>query len=244
MRHPFRMSFPALLTAVGLGVGLSACATSQENPIYQYSSTYGASDTAPVQAAAFRDTRPSLPPALPPTTHPHAIADTHVEPLFPSEPLSPTDEAFGGDTTPGFQALQGEFDQGLQRIPGTAPDEALGAWPPQPSREVAAPPPPAPLPQLSQPMPSQPSRSPDLALPQREADPHSVLTIKGPIYPAGALEGTQSLALMHRVQPGDTVYSLARSYCAEVSTIQAMNGLGADSAIRVGDDLKLPYLCD
>ena len=44
----------------------------------------------------------------------------------------------------------------------------------------------------------------------------------------------------HRVKEGDTVYSLARRNCVTVGDIQSINGLNADFAIKIGDDLRLP----
>ena len=44
----------------------------------------------------------------------------------------------------------------------------------------------------------------------------------------------------HRVQEGDTVYSLARRNCVTVGDIQSINGLNADFSIKIGDDLRLP----
>ena len=44
----------------------------------------------------------------------------------------------------------------------------------------------------------------------------------------------------HIVKPGDTVYSLSRSICSSVSTIQSMNGLDQNFSIKVGQTLDLP----
>ena len=42
------------------------------------------------------------------------------------------------------------------------------------------------------------------------------------------------------VQPGDTVYSLARARCLSIADVQQGNGIGADYAIAIGQTLSLP----
>ena len=44
----------------------------------------------------------------------------------------------------------------------------------------------------------------------------------------------------HRVAPGETVYSIARSYAVPVTSIAEWNGLGADLAVREGQQLLIP----
>ena len=39
---------------------------------------------------------------------------------------------------------------------------------------------------------------------------------------------------------GDTVYSMARNLCADVSEIQQINGLNASFNIKLGDTIQLP----
>ena len=219
--------FPALF--------LTACATQQENPIYQYSSVYDQTRTgAATQAASYRDVAPqpvsepvsepapqnapvysrvdgdcvALDPSLG-TCQPVGVAETQA-PVVSAPWSSPTEERFaGGDATPGFRALEGSLAGGPDASPTPVPA-------PVPSFEAEAP-------------------------TAREELP--TLTISGPIHAAESLSGTQSHALMHRVEPGDTVYGLARRYCADVELIRSMNGLDAGYAIRLGQDLKLPANC-
>ncbi len=44
----------------------------------------------------------------------------------------------------------------------------------------------------------------------------------------------------HRVVPGDTLYSLARTTCSSVAEIQRLNTINQDFYIRAGDDILLP----
>jgi len=52
--------------------------------------------------------------------------------------------------------------------------------------------------------------------------------------------GLQAPRGNYTVQPGDTVYSLARKTCVGVNVIQSMNGIGADYGIKIGQSLNLP----
>src|SRR5690606_19497678 len=44
----------------------------------------------------------------------------------------------------------------------------------------------------------------------------------------------------HRVAPGDTLYSIARTYSVSVDALQSANGITDPSRIRVGQDLQIP----
>lgn len=46
--------------------------------------------------------------------------------------------------------------------------------------------------------------------------------------------------MLHSIVTGDTVYSLARTSCTSVAEIRSLNGLNADSYIRLGDNIRLP----
>jgi len=46
--------------------------------------------------------------------------------------------------------------------------------------------------------------------------------------------------MLHHIVEGDTVYSLARKTCTSVTEIKSLNGLNADSYIRLGDNIRLP----
>ena len=45
---------------------------------------------------------------------------------------------------------------------------------------------------------------------------------------------------LHRVVPGDTLYSLARSTCSSVAEIQRLNAINQDFYIRADDDIYVP----
>ena len=46
----------------------------------------------------------------------------------------------------------------------------------------------------------------------------------------------------HRVEPGETVYSIARLYGVSVTALASWNGLGPDMAIRVNQELLIPLV--
>lgn len=48
----------------------------------------------------------------------------------------------------------------------------------------------------------------------------------------------------HRVEPGETVYSIARLYGVSVPALASWNGLGPDMAVRVGQELLIPIVGD
>jgi nucleoid-associated protein YgaU len=44
----------------------------------------------------------------------------------------------------------------------------------------------------------------------------------------------------HRVQPGETLWSIARSYFTTVDSIRAANGMQPDTVIQAGQTLRIP----
>lgn len=64
--------------------------------------------------------------------------------------------------------------------------------------------------------------------------------------PGGAIEVTEpSLGrpdepLRHRVESGDSAYSIARLYNVSVTALASWNGLGADLGVRIGQELIIP----
>lgn len=46
----------------------------------------------------------------------------------------------------------------------------------------------------------------------------------------------------HRVEPGETVYSIARLYGVSVTALASWNGLGPDMAVRVNQELLIPIV--
>ena len=239
----------ALASTLASTAILAACATPQENPFYQYSSTYTPDRGETVQSASYqlpeRDAAPIRQPVedyqpvegysrVAPgcweteSCAPVAVAET--EPPRVSAPwTSPTEDAFGGESTPGAQAVAGLLG------------EELAGAPPQLSYQLQDDPEPAPSPT---PFTYREAERADTAGPMPRPEPRdgTTLTISGPIHQA--LSGTQTRALMHRVEAGDTVYSLARRYCTDVTSVQELNGLDAGYGISVGQDLKLPANCE
>ena len=236
-----RIAVPAL--GIALAVTLAACATPQENPNYQYSTAYDMrSGAVETQSVAYRIPGRSGSAEVFAPTEPVAVTEpapvySRVEPgcidtgacspvgvadngaAIVSPPwISPTEEAFDGAATPGAQAMMGELAGGpVEAIPAPVPTPA-----PEPVREA----------ERALPAPQ--------AMPRRE-ESDSTLTISGPILQARS--GTQTRALMHRVEAGDTVYSLSKRYCTDIGSIQEMNGLGADFGVKMGQDLKIPSNC-
>ncbi|MEE9455141.1 MAG: peptidoglycan DD-metalloendopeptidase family protein [Paracoccaceae bacterium] len=52
--------------------------------------------------------------------------------------------------------------------------------------------------------------------------------------------GTPNEPLRHRVESGDTAYSIARLYNVSVTALASWNGLGADLGVRAGQELIIP----
>jgi|GEM_PF-2840873 len=238
-----------VLLCLTASLGLVACATQQENPNYQYSSRFDAkSGQMQTQTAAYRIPGRSAGAApatrelsAPSYSTPQASGDVYsrvdsncievggcapvgiVETQAPvvSAPWeSPTENQFaGGETTPGFQALEGDLSAG-----------AAPVGRPNVSRQADA--------QLPAAEPEW-EDIPDM----RAEDDIPTLTISGPIYQAEEVTGTQSRALMYRVESGDTAYSIAKSYCTEPSAIQTINNLDSRFSLKVGQDIKVPSLC-
>ena len=50
--------------------------------------------------------------------------------------------------------------------------------------------------------------------------------------------------MRHRVEPGETVYSIARLYGVSVTALASWNGLGPDMAIREDQELLIPIVGD
>ncbi|MDQ7849130.1 MAG: M23 family metallopeptidase [Armatimonadota bacterium] len=69
--------------------------------------------------------------------------------------------------------------------------------------------------------------------PRRPARPAAASTPRRPATGPGA-------AVAYRVQPGDTLFSLARRYRTSVDAIVAANGLPSADRLRVGQQLVLP----
>ena len=233
MRH-------SVIPAIAAALLLSACATPQENPHYRFSSVYDLkSDQARGEMASYRTVAPAARAPLATdapsgvytrvapgcvdagSCAPQGLAETKAPTV--AEPwASPTEERFaGGDTTPGFRAVAGSL--GGTPAPAPAPEASVEAAP--------------------MPTPAAPADPSDDPYSDYLGDGTPTLTISGPIVAAEALVGTQSRAVMHRVEAGDTVYSLSRDYCTSVSAIQSLNGLGDDYAIGLGADLKVPAGC-
>lgn len=56
----------------------------------------------------------------------------------------------------------------------------------------------------------------------------------------GATVGNPTNPVRHRVEAGDTAYSIARQYNVSVTALASWNGLGSDLAVRPGQQLIIP----
>ena len=197
-------------------LAVTACATPQENPHYRFSSQYAVEAEGATRMASYREVAPQT-----------------VEPLV-AAPVSGTltrvspDCVSAGGCLPSVVA---EAPVAAVSAPWASPtEEAFAEGHGTPGyRAVAG---------------EDAAREAEVSEAVPIIEDQGTLTISGPIIAAGSLSGTQSRAVMHRVEQGDTVYGLARRYCTTVEAVSAMNGVGGDFAIRVGDDLKLPARCE
>lgn len=73
------------------------------------------------------------------------------------------------------------------------------------------------------------------AIPVEEPVPTEVAAVD----PAPAIAGTSG-GLTHKVKPGETMYSLARSYQVKPAAIAEANGLPRDAMLKVGQTVTIP----
>lgn len=222
---------------------LSGCLTTQENPNYEYSTTYRG-DTpeqnqyaaaeqapAPISGTQYAGTQyASAPTASVSIDSPEAqaiLASTGAtDPSLVRSAAAPTivataptDSAYAASEvtgTPGFMALQ--QSQHAQTLQASAP--SLPA-----AQTINR----APIGVSGTPIDYDYSRNIIAAdaVTTNQQLPETVRTLQG----AGQT---------YTVQQGDTVYSLARKTCVGVNVIQSMNGLNTDFAINIGQTLRLP----
>lgn len=242
MRAIFIVSLSAAL--------FGGCSTTQENPIYQQSSTYqnGSPATqhyahAPVtQAAQVAQTTP-----YEPGTHSGDVSHANYEattsyPVFahrspapalvsyetvPYETVTaaPTDTAYGTDQvtgTPGFMAMQGQNES------VATGGQLVSAQPAQTASSSG-----------------YGSASVYGAAGTPIAYDYSRNLVSADALTTGQLPDETIRVLPqagqnYTVQAGDTVYSLSRRTCVGVNIIQSMNGIGADYGIQIGQSITLP----
>jgi len=90
-----------------------------------------------------------------------------------------------------------------------------------------------------------PATSPQIAQPQlaqaQTLQPQQVLPTTEPLLePKIAAVPASAVTMHHTVNPGDTLYSLARTACSTVAEIQSLNTINSKFYIRAGDDILLP----
>ncbi len=67
--------------------------------------------------------------------------------------------------------------------------------------------------------------------------PNSAAGAATPNAPTG---GASPRVVVHVVQPGDTLFAIAQAYRADLSAIYALNGLDENSALKVGQTIRIP----
>lgn len=229
---------------------LGGCLTSQENPNYEYSTTYrgdnpgqnqyASAGQAPASISGGQFTTPSVSIDSPEAqaifastgatdpslgvTSPAIVASPAVVSSSVIAATAPTDAAYGAGEvigTPGFIALQqSQQDETLQAV---APQAAAPNLPAIENVNQA------PNGAAGTPIDYDYSRNIIAAdaVTTHQQIPDTVRTLK-------------EVGQTYTVQPGDTVYSLARKTCVGVNVIQSMNGLNTNYAINIGQSLRLP----
>lgn len=203
----------ARILTLGAALLLGACSTVQENPNYQYSSKYGAPETAPnVQVAAQTTIEPTYAKA---TIEPVMQDSTTIVANHDNgQSTSPTEQAYNADAmegTPGYAIFVAE---GAQAQPATpAPQSA-----PQPVPQSAP---------VSGPRPIAYDYAQNIIVTDEPAARSSTAA-------------NVPTASNYTVQPGDTVYSLSRRLCTPITEIMTANGIRSDFGIDIGQTLNLP----
>lgn len=199
----------ARILTLGAALLLGACSTVQENPNYQYSSKYGAPETAPnVQLASQTTIEPTYAKATiePVTEGSTTIVATHAG----GQSTSPTEQAYNADAmegTPGYAIFVAEDAQAqpVAPAPQAAPQSAPVTGPKPITYDYAQ---------------------------------NIIVTDEPAARPSTA--ANVPTAWNYTVQPGDTVYSLARRLCTPISEIMTANGIRSDFGIDIGQTLNLP----
>jgi LysM repeat protein len=229
----------ALLFVSLSSIVLAACSTTQENPIYQQSTTYQSGSpatqqyaSAPVTQAAqttlyVQDTQPNVATyagfesttPYPVIAHPAPLAAPVInETVAAAAPTdAPTDSVYGLSQvsgTPGYMAMQDQND------PVTTVSLAVSN-PPYST--------PSPLGAAGTPIDYDYSRN-LVTADALTTGSHHEETVR---YLQGSGQN-------YIVQPGDTVYNLSRKTCVGVDVIQSLNDIGADYGIKIGQSLTLP----
>ena len=247
MRALFFVSLSAIV--------LSACSTTQENPIYQQTSTYQNGSTATQQYAS----GPVTQAAQTTTYTPETYSPETYSPETYSQDAYTTDAAYASHPTTTAYPVYAhpapapviyepatiaptDTDYVAEQVTGTPGYIAM-----QSQSETAA-------------TGGQVTASP------------SVQTVSSSVYgpataygaagtpiaydytrnlvtadalttgqqPSETVRLLQGAGQSYTVQPGDTVYSLSRRTCVGVNVIQSMNSIGADYSIKIGQSLTLP----
>lgn len=204
---------------------LSACASYDENPNYEFSSRYeGASasvpGTMPVESTqVVYETQ-----TVAPVQSVNVVMDS-AQPITVRMEAAPTDADYAGQDvsgTPGYmitldQPIEITTASGQSYITETTPDQTHFVQG-QPTHTT-----------LAQPVDYDYSQNLIVAdMPMATPDIASEIRI------------LPSAGNAYVVQPGDTVYGLSRRNCVGIDVIRSMNGIGADYNINIGQTIQMP----
>ena len=149
--------------------------------------------------------------------------------------VSPTEQAMPDSYgTPGYEAMK-NAESGWSYEPAMTPEwEVTQSTRPAPAPSTIAP---SSTALLGQSVPvTEPFES---ALPAPSARHAEIYSARSPVM-MPRVEQSFTLGTQREVIAGDTVYSFARKLCSSIDEIKAMNSLGADFNIRLGDTIRLP----
>ncbi|MGB6229137.1 MAG: LysM domain-containing protein [Litorimonas sp.] len=201
------------LALLSCALVLGACSTVQENPNYRFSSKYGeATTTGPVVSHVQTASHPVQ-------TGTQPQIQTRIQPAPLSPPSHQSVATYPGQTvivadsvaSPTNAASPTEQAYDPDEMPGTP---GYGAYIPE-DAPVAA------------------------AIGPRAVEYDYSENVRGGV--AASIPAPTPMVVGHyTVQPGDTVYSMARRLCVPLSEIMSANGIGADYAIAIGQTLSLP----
>ena len=88
--------------------------------------------------------------------------------------------------------------------------------------------------------------SPDIAVAALDSTPSGTASASAPAATTTPFQQGQTDLIIdpirHRVEPGETAYSVARLYGVSVTALAEWNGLGPDMALRQGQELLIPVV--
>lgn len=238
------MMTKSILLAAAATLVLSACATHQENPNYQYSSRYddgttttnqmaGATNTAPVSVPVVSQTSPYQAPTQQSATYQNTQQQTYPVQTYQQQP---------------YHAPQAVYVEDARMSD------------PTPSSAVTTARPVAPAPTDSQYAGQAVHGTPGYGVYQAEEIQYdysqNVVTARTGMPYTTAANQPETRALTpapsitvpspilsdanYVVKQGDTIYNLSKRLCVDINEVTGINMIGQDYAIQIGQPLRLP----